>query len=437
MKVVSYRYYLVIVLAIIFAFNLTDLWAMGMSLQSIKRDLHLSDTELGFVSGFAFFFFYSAFGLPMGRWADRGNRVAILSATRILWSTFVILTGRVTTFAQLLIARMGAGVGEAGCLPPAYSLISDHFSRAERPQAIGLFFMSAPLSTLLGYMGVGWVLEYYGWHSVFTVIGLSGFVLAPIAWLTLKEPRKERANETSRPLAPPIWTALRYLGSNGTYRNLTAAIVVNYLFGGGVFQWLPAYFMRSFGLQSGVLGMWLALVIGLPGMIGNYVGGRVAARRAGGNERLQLVTVAALNCSLSVLMPLVYFSHSYVAAFGLLGLWTMAGALSNPPILSALQLVVPSRVCGTSIMLAFFFANLIGSGLGPIAIGALSDLLRPMFGGDSLRYALLVITPCYFWGGWHLWRASRSVTRDISAREALEVRELGRAVTPGLVAPGR
>lgn len=446
----AYRYLLVLLLAVIFAFNLSDLWAMGMSLQSIKHDLLLNDTELGFVSGLAFSFFYSAFGVPMGRWADRGNRVSIISVTRLVWSAFVLLTGKAGSFAQLLVARMGAGVGEAGCLPPAYSLISDYFLRTERPQAMGLFFMSGPFSMLVGYMGIGWLLEYYSWRSVFELIGLSGVVLAPLAWLTLREPRRRRSvqgeispemgtaeqhaatGSAGSGVPPSISGALRCLGANGTYRNLTAAIVANYIFGGGVFQWLPAYFMRSFGLKSGMLGLALAMVIGIPGILGNMVGGRIASRRAGGNERLQLVIVAALNCSLGLLMPLVYLSHSYLVALGLLALWTLAGSLCNPPIMSAMQLAVPPRLRGTSIMLTFFFANLIGSGLGPIAVGALSDALRPVFGADSLRYALLIMCPWYLWGGWHLWRASKCVLRDIESAESLEEAAARKGAMPQL-----
>ena len=450
MKISAYRYYLLAVLAVVYAFNLTDLWAIGMSLQSIKHDLHLSDTELGFVSGIAFFLFYSAFGVPMGRWADRGDRVTILSLTRLLWSAFVIFTGRVTSFAQVLLVRMGAGVGEAGCLPAAYSMISEYFSRAERPQAMGLFFMSVPLSTLLGYMGVGWLLEFYSWRSVFTVIGLSGVVLAPLAWLTLREPRRGRnlqeggleaggADDGGSPpkaaLGPPsLSVAFRSLCANVTYRNLAAAIVANYLFGAGIYQWLPSYFMRSFGLKSGILGLSLSLMSGVPGMVGNFAGGRLASRRAAGNERLQLAIIAIVNCSLGILMSFVYLSHSYFVALGMLGLWYMAAALCNAPILSAMQLVVPARLRGMSIMLAFFFANLIGSGLGPVAVGAISDLLRPTFGVDSLRYALLIMSPWYLWGGWHLWRASKSVTRDIDVIENLEEGNSGNAVTGALSA---
>lgn len=434
----SYRYYLLAVLAIIYAVNLTDVWAMGMSLQSIKRDLHLSDRELGLVSGIAFFIFYSAFGIPMGRWSDRGNRVTILAATRIIWATFVVLTGKATGFAQLLLVRMGAGVGEAGCLPPAYSLIADYFAREDRPHALGLFFMSAPFATVLGYMGVGWLLEFESWHSVFTLIGLSGVVLAPLAWLTLKDPRSDRKheratqNEVSRGSSgsasslapetalPPLSSAFRRLATNVTYRNLAASIVANSIFVVGILQWQPAYFVRSFGLKSGPLGMWLALAYGIPGMLGSIGGGRLASWIAGGNERLQLIGMAVVNCSFAVLMPLVYLSHSYIVAFGLLSLVNLAFALEYGPVMSAMQLAVPSRLRGMSVMLPFFFANLIGGGLGPLAVGLLSDYLRPTFGEESLRYALLSMSPWFFWGGWHLWRASRSVAQDIEAMSGIE-----------------
>ena len=427
-----YRHYLLALLGIIFAFNLTDSLTMGMAAQSIKNDLHLSDTELGFVGGMAFFLFYSAFGVPMGRWADRGNRVTILTSTRIIWSAFVMLTGRTSSFVQLMIARMGAGVGEAGCLPPSYSLISDYFSREERPQVLGLFFLSAPLASLITYVGAGWLLEHYSWRVVFTLVGMSGVFLAPIAGVTLREPRRglgrgrgarggrfQGSNAaglelvTADPHPPPLREAFRSLLRNVTYRNLLAAIVVNYIFGAGIQQWQPAFFIRSYGLNSGTLGLWLALVYGVPGILGNILGGRAASRWATSDERLQLAVIAIFNCSMSIVTPLVYLTRNYHTAFVLLAVINLAGGLGNGPVLAAMQLVVPSRLRGMSIMIAYFLANLIGSGLGPIEVGAISDYLRPAFGEDSLRYALMIMGPWFFWAGWHVWRASKAVAKDI------------------------
>lgn len=403
-----------------------------MALQSIKLDLHLSDAELGFVGGLAFFAFYAAFGVPMGRWADSGDRVKILSFTRVLWGGFVMLTGRATSFLELLLFRMGAGIGESGCLPPAYSLISDYFSRQERPEALGIFFMAAPAASIFAYFGSGWLIQFYGWRVMFAILGLTGFIAAPIAWMSIVEPRRQRderrigrrverasksretAHQASAPgNAIPLMESFRLLYGNKTYRNLVIVFVINYTFTTGLMQWQPAFFLRSYSMTVGVLGTWLAIVYGVTGVIGTYFGGRLASNWAGENERLQLLSVAVVNCVPGVLFPIVYLTHSEYMAFALLGLSSMSFGLISAPLFASLQGVVPSSLRGMSIMFVFFFANMIGSGLGPVVVGMLSEILRPMFGVESLRYALLALSPWFFWSGWFGWRASRSVADDV------------------------
>ena len=426
MRKIPYRHYVLALLTALYAFNLMDLSAMQMAMQSIKVALHLSDTELGFIGGLAFFLFYAAFGVPMGRWADRGDRALILSLTRVLWSLFVLLTGRVTSFLQLLLIRMGVAVGESGCLPPAYSLISDYFSREERPQALGLFFLSSPLAALFGTFSAGWLIELYGWRTMFTLMALPGVVLAPLAWFSLREPRRRRPRSdfdvfqghTPQPIPavdapPPLLVVLRRLYSNSTYRNLLLALVVNFFYYSGILQWQAAFFIRSYGLTTGALGMWLAVVWGAAGMIGSATGGIIASRWAPGNERLHLLACAALNCGNGVLMPLVFLTRNYVVAFALLAVTTAAISLTNGPLYAAMQSVVPSRLRAMSVVIAFFCANLIGAGLGPLVVGVVSDHLRPIYGGNSLRYALLVMSPWFFLVAWYMRRASKSVMPDI------------------------
>src|SRR5262249_49919632 len=149
--------YLVTLLMVIFAFNFLDRLALGIALQDIKFELHLSDTQLGFLSGIAFASFYALMGIPIARWADRGNRVTIIGLTTALWSAAVALCGVAMSFAQLLLIRVGVAVGEAGCQPSALSLISDYFNRAERPRAIGVYTMGAPLSFMVGFFAAGWL----------------------------------------------------------------------------------------------------------------------------------------------------------------------------------------------------------------------------------------------------------------------------------------
>jgi len=157
-------------------------------MQGIKQDLHLTDTQLGTLSGIAFALFYSVMGIPIARWADRGNRVNIVSLAAALWSVLVALCGLAQTFVQLLLLRIAVGVGEAGCIPPSNSLIADYFSREERPRALSIYLLGGPLSMVIGYFGVGWFNELYGWRIAFLMIGIPGVVVAAIARFTLRSP---------------------------------------------------------------------------------------------------------------------------------------------------------------------------------------------------------------------------------------------------------
>jgi predicted MFS family arabinose efflux permease len=166
-----YKRYLLGVLLLIYAFNGVDRLALGLLMQNIKADLHLSDTELGVLTGIAFALFYSLMGIPLARWADSGNRVTLIAATTALWSVAVAMCGMVGNFMQLLSVRIFVAVGEAGCVPPAHSLIADYFGRAERPRAVSIYMLGTSLSGVIGYFLAGWLNEFYGWRSTFILLG--------------------------------------------------------------------------------------------------------------------------------------------------------------------------------------------------------------------------------------------------------------------------
>ena len=196
MKASAYRNYMLGVLLIMLAFNNADGLALGLVLQNIKVDLHLSDTQLGFLSGIAFALFYAVMGIPIARWADRGNRVTILTLTAAVWSVMMALCGMVTSFAQLLLVRIGVAIGETGCMPPAFSLIPDYFTRAERPRAVAIYLLGSNVSFVIGYLLAGWFNQLYGWRATFILLGLPGLVPAALAWFTLSEPRLEKSTAT-------------------------------------------------------------------------------------------------------------------------------------------------------------------------------------------------------------------------------------------------
>jgi MFS family permease len=413
----SYRRYLLGVLLVILACNNLDRIALGILLQDIKVDLNVSDTQLGLLSGIAFALFYSVMGIPIARWADRGNRVTIISLTTAVWSVAVALCGAAGSFVQLLLIRIGVAVGEAGCIPPAHSLISDYFARAERPRALGFYMLGAPLSMVVGYFLSGWLNTFFGWRVTFVVLGLPGLALAMLALVSLREPRRAqpwaRSAEMTSAQPPRLKEVAWLLWRNATFRHLLFCFAVLSFFSNGIAQWQPAFFMRSYGLSTGELGTWMAVTYGLCGAAGTYAGGALASRRAAGNERLQLQAMAVACCGFGLVLACVYLSSRHWIAFGLIGLAAVGGGAINGPLFATIQAIVPQHMRAVSIALIYLFANLIGMGLGPLIAGALSDVFRPWAGEESLRYALLALCPGYVWAAWHLWHGSRTVGRDL------------------------
>lgn len=417
----SYKSYLLTILLVTLAFNYVDRLALGLLLQDIKVDLLLSDTQLGLLSGIAFALFYSVMGIPIARWADKGNRVAIISITTAVWSVAVAFSGMAGSFMQLLSIRIAVAVGEAGCIPPAQSLIADHFTRAERARATARYMMGNPLSLLIGYFLAGWLNELYGWRTTFVILGLPGVALAALTWLTLKEPRNQQPTSlktevevSSVPAQPTLAEVCRILWANATFRHLLLAFSVMYFFGYGIGKWQPAFFSRSFGLQSGELGTWFA-GCGLVGVLGMYLGGELASRYAAKKEELQIKATMVIVVASAAIQACIYLSPSAPVAFGFLALSFVVFNMTAGPLFAMVQSLVPGSMRATAVALVYLFINLIGLGLGPLVAGILSDALHASLGEESLRYALVALCPGYLWAGWHLWRASRTVRRDLAS----------------------
>jgi MFS family permease len=420
----TYRNYLLAVLLVVLAFNCVDRVALGMVLQSIKHDLALSDTQLGFLTGIAFALFYSVMGIPLARRADRGNRITLISVTTAMWSVAVVLCGLAGSFLQLLLIRIGVAIGEAGCMPTANSLIADYFSRPERPRAVARYLLGGPLSLVLGYCLAGWINQYYGWRSVFVILGLPGIGLALLVRLTLKEPRLAQPllkstghaeNTPSSDSQPTFADVGRTLWHNKTFRHLSLSYSVTAFFGYGMTQWQPAFFIRSYGLGTAELGVWFAAIYGLAGSLGMYWGGELASRYAPNKEQLQLKVMAAAYVAAGAVSASVYLAPNRYLAFSLMAVSVIASGVCAGPLFAAIQTLVPERMRAQSIALIFLFANLVGMGLGPLAVGAISDVLRSVTGEESLRYSLLVLCPGYLWSAWHVWRAGQTVAGDLQA----------------------
>ncbi len=418
-----HKNYLLALLTAILVFNYVDRLALGVLLQDIKVDLQLTDTQLGVLSGIAFALFYSVMGIPIARWADRGDRVVIITATTLLWTIAVVLCGFATSFTGLLSIRIAVAVGEAGCIPPAFALIAAYFARAERPRATAIYGMGGGIAGVIAYFSAGWLNELYGWRVTFALIAAPGFVLAPLAWFTLKEPRRdqrralgagEAAASPTAPAAPPLGAVLATLWASRTFRHLLLCLSVSFFFTYGMLQWQPTFFIRSHGLTTGEVGSWLTASFAFAALIGAYLGGELATRHAAGNEALQLRGMAAAVLVSGGFAAGVYLAPDYRWSFVCLALAYTLQTTLNGPLFATIQTLVPENMRAMSFALVYLFANLIGMGFGPLIVGAMSDAFRSWAGNDSLRYALMALAPGYLWVAWHAWRASRTVTDDLA-----------------------
>jgi len=412
MPKLPYKYYLLMVLTTVAVFNFFDRFVLSLLLEPIKQDFQLSDSQLGLLTGFAFAFFYAVAGVPIARWADRGNRNTIVSLTTGLWSCMVALSGLVGNFYQLLLVRVGVAVGEAGCIPPAQSWLADYFSRAERPRAMAIYHMSYPVAVFVGYLGGGWLAETLGWRTTFIVMGLPGVLLALLVRFTLPEPRLQQAS-ASQPVAPAFKTVLVTLWQQRTFVHIVKAFVMAYVFGAGIFIWMPTFFIRSHGMSIAEIGTWLAITSGVCGILGTYLGGELASRLAAHKESLQMRAASVLFALSSLLYVAAFLVPNKYLALVCIASVTFVGGLKSSWVFSSLQSLIPSQMRSVAVALVFLLANLIGGGVGPLLTGVMSDVLVPTLGSDSLRYALLLLSPGYCWVAYHYWQAGKTIEVDI------------------------
>lgn len=414
----GYRYYVLGLLFTVYVFNFVDRQVLAILFQPIKEELGLTDTQLGFMGGFAFALFYTAFGLPIAAWADRGMRRSILAGALAVWSVMTALSGLATGFATLLLARIGVGVGEAGGSPPSHSLISDYFPPETRATALSVYSLGIPVGILLGYLLGGWINEFYGWRMAFFVIGAPGVVLAVIVRLTLREPPRgysEGLQDTGH--KPPLLDVVKTLWGRRSFRHLAVAAGLHSFVGYGFGQWVPSFLIRSHGMSTGEIGSWLALIYGVTGAVGVFAGGYIADRLAARTgDRRWYMWVSAI--AIVIAIPFVIAGLLAPTKFGALGLFfpaTLFAYLYLGPTFAMTQSMVAPRMRAVASAILLFILNLIGLGLGPLAVGKISDVLADSLGNESLRYALIIVVAVNIWSAYHYFRAARTLRRDLDA----------------------
>ncbi|MBF2754496.1 MAG: MFS transporter [Gammaproteobacteria bacterium AqS3] len=389
-----YSGYVLGLLGLTYAFSMMDRQIVTILLGDLKAEFALSDTQLGLLSGTAFALFYSTLAIPIARLADRHNRITIISISMTLWSIATAVCAFVGNFWQLFLGRMAVGIGEAGGLSPAHSVLSDYFDERRRMLAISLFSLCGTFGVMLGTAMGGYVSQEYGWRTAFLVAGLPGIAVALLLKLTVREPRRGAMDSTTAAAAEapsekePFAQAVLGLMRNRLYLQVLIAHTLVIFVAYALVSWLPELMLRTYEVSKAEVGVVIGLTFFVGGGGGMLIGGLLAMYFSKHDARWQL-RIPALG--LLAALPLFWLAFNAETIHGASVLFAgamMLGTLQHGPSLAVVQNCVPPHRRATAAAFNFFSSNLFGLGLGPLAVGSLSDLGASTYGGSSLAVAL-------------------------------------------------
>ncbi len=440
----THRKYALGILMIVYAFNFIDRQILNILQEPIKHELHLSDTQLGLLTGFSFTLVYITVGIGVGRLADATSRKTVVGASLAIWSGFTALSGLAGSYWQLLAARLGVGVGEAGGSPPAHAMISDLYEPVKRGRALAIYSSGIYIGTMLGNVAGGWLSETFSWREAFFVVGLPGVLLAVLMQMTLREPMRGLSGTSVPKERTTFVESFKHLWKLKAFRYYSIATGAGTFVTYGIGNWMAPFLARTYGqwsmphfqqfigrcstdtfqacveMDRTEIGLFYGLTAGIFGAIGTIGGGYLADRLGRKDKRWFLwVPMWGKLIGGPIFIAGLLAPTPELALLGYAGGIVTASAYLGPSLAITHSLVPPSMRAMSSAVL-FFILNLLGLGLGPLIVGNISDFLSTdtSVGQDSLRWAmasavLLTYPLCILW---HL--GARALPKDDDAKEA-------------------
>lgn len=410
-----YRWTVLVMLTLVYTFNFIDRQILVILQEPIKADLGLSDAQLGLLTGFSFALVYVTAGIPIAWLADRANRRNIVAASLAFWSLMTAMSGLVQNYGQLLVARLGVGVGEAGGTPPAHSMISDYFPPSSRGTALSFYSMGIYIGVLFGFAAGGWIAENFGWRNAFFVIGIPGILYAFAVLWVVKEPKRGHFDPAGAgaPAQSSLSETMAGLRRRPTFWYLSVGCAFSAFISYGNGNFMPSFLMRNHGLSLTEVGVILGLISGLSGATGTFLGGYMADRLATRDMRwyLWIPILGGLSAMIPAYYTLLGENTTFIVA-AMIPSQILSALYLGPCIATCHNLVSPGMRAMASAIL-YFVLNLIGLGLGPLTVGILSDFYTEPFGDDNLRYAMASVLSIGFLGVYFLWMGTRSLNRDL------------------------
>jgi len=395
-------------LTLIYLFNFMDRQIMAVLAEPIKRELHLSDGQLGLLTGFMFALFYTSFGIPVAWLADRTRRSWVIAGACTLWSGFCAACGLATSFTTLALARVGVAVGEAGGVAPSYSLISDLYPVELRGRAIALYSMGVPLGLGIGTAIGGWIAASFGWRTAFVAVAAPGVLLSLALLLFVREPRRERTAQTQS-----FGATMKFFFASPRLMLITLSAALGAFVCYGLMAWVAAYLIRVLGMSLKEIGSWLSITLAVSLGAGIWVSGFLSDRYGAAEPRMY-AWIPGIALALGA--PMVWIATrqtDWHVALPLFGVTLGLSVFYLAPSVAALARLVPSEQRSTASATMLLFLNLIGLGAGPYAIGVVSDWALAAHGTGSLRVAFTALTPMFLVAALSCVASARALNRPI------------------------
>lgn len=404
-----------VVLAVVYMFNFVDRQILSILLPAIRDEFQVGDTILGLLAGTAFALFYVTMGIPIAQVADRVNRRNLIAVAVAVWSGMTALSGLASNVWYLALARIGVGIGEAGCSPPAHSMIADLYPPERRSSAMGFYTLGISAGIMLAYLAGGWVAQNIGWREAFFIVGVPGLLLALVVRFTLSEPQRgasEQRADSGR--QPTLMAVARFLLARRSFLFMAVAAGLTAFVGYALINFMPSFMVRSFGIEVAMLGFWLGLIYGIAGGFGFFIGGYIADRigRSGHHRALSFIALAVI--ATSVFNVAVFMAATVTWCLVLLVVPAITSNFYLAPVLSQTQSLVSLRMRAVASSVVLLVINVIGLALGPPVTGFISDVLEPGYGDESMRYSLLLVSSVLLpLAAWCYHRAGKSIVHDL------------------------
>jgi predicted MFS family arabinose efflux permease len=409
-----YAWYVVVVLMLVYILSMIDRKFPYILVESIKADLHLSDTQIGLLTGVMFAAIYSTVAIPIAALSDRHSRKRIIGVAVLVWSALTAIGGFAQNFWHLAFSRAGVAVGESGATPAAHSIIADYFTPKYRARALGLYFVGAHVGALLGLVLGGWINDLANWRVAMFALGAPGIVLTLIVMFTVKEPPRRQQvgaqNETMDRMA--LWQAIKILFSKPVFVHLMMAAVLFMITSGALQAFTPAYIMRTYGMSSTQVGFSYGIVAGLAGAFGSLFGGYVGDRLRSLHPWKALAFVAAALAMGVPCLLLAYFTSNYYLFLFLFFIAQFGASTYGGPSFATLQGLVSPRMHAVASAIYLFALSGVGVAIGPVIAGMMSDLFKTQGVENPLRLALIIIVLPKLWSAGHYVAAALRLRKE-------------------------